>query len=64
MGRQLPERRRGLLAQGSGTLVSYNVERRSATLNCLGQRLINSVAKKTADDFFGNFAAAVRPKVG
>jgi uncharacterized protein len=29
----------------------------------LGQRLINSAAKKTADDFFANFAAAVTPKL-
>ena len=45
--------------------MSYNVEAQiGGKLAQLGQRLINSVAKKTADDFFGNFAAAVRPKVG
>jgi uncharacterized protein len=48
-----------------GTLLSYNVEAQiGGKLAQLGQRLINSVAKKTADDFFGNFAAAVRPKIG
>ncbi|MGB7255049.1 MAG: SRPBCC domain-containing protein, partial [Xanthobacteraceae bacterium] len=28
----------------------------------LGQRLVNGAAKKVADDFFTNFAAAVNPK--
>ena len=54
-----------LANKDGGTLLSYNVETQiGGKLAQLGQRLINSVAKKTADDFFGNFAAAVRPKVG
>jgi uncharacterized protein len=53
-----------LANKDGGTLLSYNVEAQiGGKLAQLGQRLINSVAKKTADDFFGNFAAAVRPKV-
>src|SRR5438034_11390554 len=43
-----------------GTLLSYNVEAQiGGKLAQLGQRLINSAAKKTADDFFANFAKAV-----
>ena len=54
-----------LANKDGGTLLSYNVEAQiGGKLAQLGQRLINSVAKKTADDFFENFAAAVRPKVG
>jgi len=54
-----------LANKNGGTVLSYNVEAQiGGKLAQLGQRLINSVAKKTADDFFGNFAAAVRPKVG
>jgi uncharacterized protein len=54
-----------LANKDGGTLLSYNVEAQiGGKLAQLGQRLINSVAKKTADDFFGNFAAAVRPKIG
>jgi uncharacterized protein len=54
-----------LANKDGGTLLSYNVEAQiGGKLAQLGQRLINSVAKKTADDFFGNFATAVRPKVG
>ncbi|MEA2906839.1 MAG: uncharacterized protein QOI12_4226 [Alphaproteobacteria bacterium] len=46
-----------------GTLLTYNVEAQiGGKLAQLGQRLINSAAKKTADDFFVNFAAAVSPK--
>ena len=46
-----------------GTLLSYNVEAQiGGKLAQLGQRLINSAAKKTADDFFVKFAAAVAPK--
>ena len=45
---------------GGGTLLSYNVEAQiGGKLAQLGQRLINSAAKKTADDFFGKFAQAV-----
>jgi uncharacterized protein len=43
-----------------GTLLSYNVEAQiGGKLAQLGQRLINSAAKKTADDFFEKFAAVV-----
>ena len=57
---------KGSLAnKDGGTLLSYYVEAQiGGKLAQLGQRLINSVAKKTADDFFENFATAVRPKVG
>jgi hypothetical protein len=42
------------------TLLSYNVEAQiGGKLAQLGQRLINSAAKKTADDFFVKFAEAV-----
>jgi carbon monoxide dehydrogenase subunit G len=43
-----------------GTLLSYNVESQiGGKLAQLGQRLINSAAKKTADDFFEKFRTAV-----
>jgi carbon monoxide dehydrogenase subunit G len=43
-----------------GTALTYDVEAQiGGKLAQLGQRLINSAAKKTADDFFANFAAAV-----
>jgi carbon monoxide dehydrogenase subunit G len=43
-----------------GTLLSYDVDAQiGGKLAQLGQRLINSAAKKTADDFFVKFAAAV-----
>jgi carbon monoxide dehydrogenase subunit G len=43
-----------------GTLLTYDVEAQiGGKLAQLGQRLINSAAKKTADDFFTRFAAAV-----
>jgi hypothetical protein len=43
-----------------GTLLSYDVEAQiGGKLAQLGQRLINSAAKKTADDFFIKFTAAV-----
>src|ERR1700757_387630 len=49
--------------KNGGTLLSYNVEAQiGGKLAQLGQRLINSAAKKTADDFFVKFAAAVAPK--
>jgi carbon monoxide dehydrogenase subunit G len=52
-----------LADKDGGTLLSYNVEAQiGGKLAQLGQRLINSAAKKTADDFFVNFAAAVAPK--
>jgi len=48
-----------------GTLLSYDVEAQiGGKLAQLGQRLINSAAKKTADDFFVKFAAAVAPQAG
>jgi len=43
-----------------GTLLTYNVEAQiGGKLAQLGQRLVNGAAKKLADDFFRNFAAAV-----
>ncbi len=45
-----------------GTLLIYNVEAQiGGKLAQLGQRLINGSAKKVADEFFANFARAVRP---
>jgi carbon monoxide dehydrogenase subunit G len=44
-----------------GTLLTYNVDAQiGGKLAQLGQRLINSAAKKTADDFFVKFAEAVK----
>jgi len=52
-----------LADKDGGTLLSYDVEAQiGGKLAQLGQRLINSAAKKTADDFFVKFAAAVAPK--
>src|SRR5436190_19801732 len=49
-----------LADKDGGTLLSYNVEAQiGGKLAQLGQRLINSAAKKTADDFFEKFRAAV-----
>jgi uncharacterized protein len=46
-----------------GTLLSYTVEAHiGGKLAQLGQRLINGVAKKMADEFFKRFAAAVNPQ--
>src|SRR5438128_12511099 len=43
-----------------GTLLSYDVDAQiGGKLAQLGQRLINSAAKKTADDFFAKFVGAV-----
>jgi len=55
-----------LAPKDGGTLLSYNVEAQiGGKLAQLGQRLINGVAKKMADDFFQKFAAAVSaPSVG
>jgi carbon monoxide dehydrogenase subunit G len=51
----------GLTEKDGGTLLSYNVDAQiGGKLAQLGQRLINSAAKKTADDFFANFAKAVQ----
>ena len=50
-----------LTDKDGGTLLSYNVEAQiGGKLAQLGQRLINGVAKKLADDFFTKFAAAVQ----
>ena len=50
-----------LAEKDGGTLLSYNVEAQiGGKLAQLGQRLINGAAKKTADDFFANFAKAVK----
>lgn len=50
-----------LTEKDGGTLLSYNVEAQiGGKLAQLGQRLINGVAKKLADDFFIKFAAAVK----
>jgi carbon monoxide dehydrogenase subunit G len=54
-----------LAEQDGGTRLSYDVEAQiGGKLAQLGQRLINSAAKKTADDFFEKFAAEVSPKSG
>jgi carbon monoxide dehydrogenase subunit G len=55
-----------MLADEAGdTRLSYDVEAQiGGKLAQLGQRLINSAAKKTADDFFERFAGAVAPKPG
>ncbi len=50
-----------LTDKDGGTLLTYNVEAQiGGKLAQLGQRLINGVAKKLADDFFAKFAAAVK----
>jgi uncharacterized protein len=52
-----------LAPKDGGTLLNYAVEAQiGGKLAQLGQRLINGAAKKVADDFFANFAAAVNPK--
>jgi carbon monoxide dehydrogenase subunit G len=52
-----------LVPKDGGTLLTYTVEAQiGGKLAQLGQRLINGAAKKVADDFFENFAAAVNPK--
>jgi carbon monoxide dehydrogenase subunit G len=52
-----------LTDKDGGTLLTYNVEAQiGGKLALLGQRLINSAAKKTADDFFAKFAEAVAAK--
>ncbi|MGZ9144000.1 MAG: SRPBCC family protein [Candidatus Binatia bacterium] len=46
-----------LVEKDGGTLLSYNVEAQiGGKLAQLGQRLINGMAKKLADEFFANFA--------
>ncbi|RDJ27342.1 carbon monoxide dehydrogenase [Bosea caraganae] len=47
-------------AEGGQTLLRYEVEAQvGGKLMQLGSRLIDSVSKKLADEFFGNFAKAV-----
>lgn len=49
-------------ADAGGCLLSYDVEANvGGKLAQLGGRLIDGVAKKMADQFFSNFAAAVGP---
>lgn len=51
-----------LTEKDGGTLLTYNVEAQiGGKLAQLGQRLVNGAAKKTADDFFKNFAASMTP---
>jgi carbon monoxide dehydrogenase subunit G len=48
-----------------GTLLTYNVEAQiGGKLAQLGQRLINGSAKKLADQFFVNFADAIKDTEG
>ena len=48
-----------LTDKDGGTLLTYDVEAQiGGKLAQLGQRLINSAAKKTADDFFERFKVA------
>jgi carbon monoxide dehydrogenase subunit G len=50
-----------LTDKDGGTLLTYNVEAQiGGKLAQLGQRLINGAAKKLADQFFENFATAVK----
>jgi len=52
-----------LTPKDGGTLLAYDVDAQiGGKLAQLGQRLVNGAAKKVADDFFENFAAAVNPK--
>ena len=52
-----------LTPKNGGTVLAYNVDAQiGGKLAQLGQRLVNGAAKKVADDFFQNFAAAVNPK--
>jgi hypothetical protein len=47
-------------AEGGGTVLNYDVDAQvGGKLMQLGSRLIDSVAKKYADEFFTKFAAAV-----
>jgi uncharacterized protein len=54
-----------LMPKDGGTLLTYSVEAQiGGKLAQLGQRLVNGVAKKMADEFFQKFAAAVNPPSG
>jgi carbon monoxide dehydrogenase subunit G len=47
--------------EGGGTVLSYEVEVQvGGKIAQLGQRLINSTAKKLADEFFNRFATAMQ----
>lgn len=49
-----------LADKDGGTLLTYNVEAQiGGKLAQVGQRLVNGVAKKLADEFFKRFSAAV-----
>jgi carbon monoxide dehydrogenase subunit G len=49
-------------ADGGGTKLSYDVDAQiGGKIAQLGGRLINSTAKKLADEFFANFAKALSP---
>lgn len=51
-----------LAEKDGGTLLAYHVDAQiGGKLAQLGQRLVNGAAKKMADEFFKNFAAAVTP---
>ncbi len=46
---------------GEGTVLTYDVDAQvGGKIMQLGGRLIDGVAKKMADQFFANFAAAVK----
>ena len=48
-------------AEGGGTVLNYEVEAQvGGKIAQLGGRLINGVAKKYADEFFANFAKALK----
>ncbi len=47
-----------LFAEGEGTRLTYDVEAQvSGRMMQMGSRMINSVMRKLADEFFNNFAA-------
>lgn len=51
-----------LTPDGEETILAYDVEAQiGGKLAQLGQRLVNSAAKKMADEFFANFAKLVAP---
>ena len=52
-----------LAEDGAATLLTYSVEAQvGGKLAQVGSRLIDGVARKMANDFFGRFAAAVAPE--
>lgn len=51
-------------AEGGGTVLTYHVDAQvGGKIAQVGQRLINGVAKKTADQFFENFRRCLDPSV-